>query len=195
MHVAMSAILLSSAAGTLLAQSSSSSTSSPVQGNAASFGAPVSVARTTKAVNYRRASGSLKVELQGTELMPGASAEVKVENKNNRMEIELKFAGLEDTTKFGLEYLAYVLWAVSPQGRAENLGEVAAKKGPAKLQGRTHFAALRDVLSAGAVFRGHAAWQHGRSRKYASRQRSGGEHHRHLRIAWPWRLFLVQHEN
>src|SRR5262249_54059956 len=112
MHVAMSAILLSSAAGTLLAQSSSSSTSSPVQGNAASFGAPVSVARTTKAVNYRRASGSLKVELQGTELMPGASAEVKVENKNNRMEIELKFAGLEDTTKFGLEYLAYVLWAV-----------------------------------------------------------------------------------
>ncbi|HKE07179.1 MAG TPA: OmpA family protein [Candidatus Acidoferrum sp.] len=152
MHVAMSAILLSSAAGTLLAQSSSSSASSPVRGNAASFGAPVSVARTTKAVNYRRASGSLKVELQGTELMPGASAEVKVENKNNRMEIELKFAGLEDTTKFGLEYLAYVLWAVSPQGRAENLGEVAAKKGTANVKAVTDMQTFAMIVTAEPYF-------------------------------------------
>ncbi len=42
------------------------------------------------------------------------------------MEIEAKFQGFEDATKFGLEYLTYVLWAVSPQGRAVNLGEVAA---------------------------------------------------------------------
>jgi len=45
------------------------------------------------------------------------------------MEIEAKFEGLNDATKFGLEYLTYVLWAVSAQGsRPKNLGEVVAKK-------------------------------------------------------------------
>ncbi len=89
------------------------------------------VSRTTKAVNYRRANGFTKVDLQGTELLQGASAEVKVESKNNRMEIEAKFEGLNDATKFGLEYLTYILWAVSPQGRAENLGELTLKRAAA----------------------------------------------------------------
>ena len=38
-------------------------------------------------------------------------------------EIEAKFENLAEATQFGLEYLTYVLWAVSPQGRAVNLGE------------------------------------------------------------------------
>ena len=69
---------------------------------------PGSVARTAKAANYRRANGSMKTDLKGTELMQGASAEAKVESKNNRMEIEVKFTGVEDATKFGLEYFTYV---------------------------------------------------------------------------------------
>jgi outer membrane protein OmpA-like peptidoglycan-associated protein len=110
------------------------------------------VARTTKAVNYRRAGGSMKVELQGTELMPGASAEVKVENKNNRMEIELKFIGLEDATKFGLEYLSYVFWAVSPQGRAENLGEVIVKNGTAHVKAVTDMQTFGMIVTAEPYF-------------------------------------------
>jgi len=77
-------------------------------------------------VNYRRANGPQRVDLQGTELMQGANAEV-VESKSNRMEIEAKFEGLNDATKFGPGISHYVLWAVSAQGRAENLGEVVAK--------------------------------------------------------------------
>src|SRR5882757_5224769 len=81
-----------------------------------------SVARTTKAVNFRRAGGSTKLDFHGTELLPGAGGEAKVESKSNRIEIDAKFEGFEEATKFGLEYLTYVLWAVSPQGRAVNLG-------------------------------------------------------------------------
>jgi hypothetical protein len=48
-------------------------------------------------------------------------AKPRSKQKTN-IEIDARFQGLEDATKFGLEYLTYVLWAVSPQGRAVNLG-------------------------------------------------------------------------
>jgi outer membrane protein OmpA-like peptidoglycan-associated protein len=100
------------------------------QGGAASAaaGAPT-VSRTTKAVNYRRTGGSTKIDFQGTELMQGASGEARMDVKSNRIEIDARFDGLQEATKFGLEYLTYVLWAVSPQGRAVNLGEVVLKNG------------------------------------------------------------------
>jgi outer membrane protein OmpA-like peptidoglycan-associated protein len=103
-------------------------------------------------VNYRRANGSAKVNFQGTELMRGASGEAKVENKNKRMEIESKFTGLEDSTKFGLEYLTYVFWAVSPQGRAENLGEVAVKNGSAHLKAVTDMQTFGMIVTAEPYF-------------------------------------------
>jgi len=56
-----------------------------------------------------------------------AGGEARVQNKGNRTEIEARFAGLDEATKFGLEYLTYVLWAVSPGGRAVNLGNSCSK--------------------------------------------------------------------
>jgi outer membrane protein OmpA-like peptidoglycan-associated protein len=107
--------------------------------------AAATVSRTTKAVNYRRAGGSAKIDFQGTELMPSASGEARVESKSNRIEIDAKFDRLEEATKFGLEYLTYVLWAVSPQGRAVNLGEVALKNGSG------HVKAITDLQTFGMI--------------------------------------------
>lgn len=104
-----------------------------------------SVSRTTKAVNYRRVGGSTRIEFRGTELMQQASGEAKVENRGNRIEIDARFESLEDATKFGLEYLTYVLWAISPQGRAVNLGEVELKSGAA------HVKAITDMQTFGMV--------------------------------------------
>jgi len=104
-----------------------------------------SVSRTTKAVNFRRAGGSTKLDFQGTELLQGASGEAKVESKSNRIEIDAKFESLEEATKFGLEYLTYVLWAVSPQGRAVNLGEVALSHGSG------HVKAISDMQTFGMI--------------------------------------------
>ena len=87
------------------------------------YGANV-VSRTTRAVKYAHRSGSTKIDFQGTNLMPGASGVAEVESKRGAMEIEAKFQGLDKPTSFGTEYLTYVMWAISPEGRPVNVGEV-----------------------------------------------------------------------
>jgi outer membrane protein OmpA-like peptidoglycan-associated protein len=82
------------------------------------------VSREVRAVNYRHRSGATKVDFLGTSLMPQAKGEAKVESKKGYIEIEVEFQDLQNPTTFGNEYLTYILWAVSPEGRAMNLGEV-----------------------------------------------------------------------
>jgi len=64
------------------------------------------------------------INFQGTNLMPAAAGEAKVESKRGALEIEAVFTGLDKPTSFGNEYLTYVLWAISPEGRPVNIGEV-----------------------------------------------------------------------
>jgi outer membrane protein OmpA-like peptidoglycan-associated protein len=82
------------------------------------------VSRTAQAVNYRHRSGGTKIDFQGTDLMRGARGEATVNSKRGRLEVEVEFSDLERPTAFGNEYLTYVLWAISPEGRSMNLGEV-----------------------------------------------------------------------
>ena len=82
------------------------------------------VSRTTQAVSYKHRSGATKIDFQGTELMSGAAGQAKVESKRGALEIEVEFSGLDKPTSFGPEYLTYVLWAISPEGRPVNIGEV-----------------------------------------------------------------------
>ena len=82
------------------------------------------VSRTVQAVNYRHRGGATKLNFAGTDLMPAANGEAKVESKKGYIEIEVEFGKLEKPTTFGSEYLTYVMWAISPEGRAVNLGEV-----------------------------------------------------------------------
>jgi outer membrane protein OmpA-like peptidoglycan-associated protein len=110
------------------------------------------ISHTTKAMNYRRAGGAAKVSFQGTKLMPTAAGEAKVEAKNNRMEIEAKFYRLDDATKFGLQYLTYVFWAVSPQGRAENLGEITLKNGETEIKADTDMQTFGMIVTAEPYF-------------------------------------------
>ena len=110
------------------------------------------VQHTTKAINYRRAGSNLKIAFQGTPLMSAASGEAEVRNKGNRIEITAKFAGLDEATKFGLEYLTYVLWAVSPQGRAENLGELSLKNGSGEVKAITDMQTFGMIVTAEPYF-------------------------------------------
>jgi outer membrane protein OmpA-like peptidoglycan-associated protein len=82
------------------------------------------VSRSVDAVNYRHRSGATKLDFAGTELMTSANGEAKVNSKRGSIEIEAEFGNLQNPTTFGTEYLTYVLWAISPEGRAVNLGEV-----------------------------------------------------------------------
>ena len=67
---------------------------------------------------------STKVDFAGTDLMPSANGEAEVNSKRGAIEIDAEFGDLQKPTAFGNEYLTYILWAISPEGRAVNLGEV-----------------------------------------------------------------------
>jgi outer membrane protein OmpA-like peptidoglycan-associated protein len=82
------------------------------------------VSRSVQAVNYKHRSGASKLDFAGTDLMPSANGEAEVNSKRGAIEIEAEFGNLQKPTTFGNEYLTYVLWAISPEGRAVNLGEV-----------------------------------------------------------------------
>jgi outer membrane protein OmpA-like peptidoglycan-associated protein len=82
------------------------------------------VSRSVQAVNYKHRSGASKLDFAGTDLMPGANGQAKVESKKGYIEIEVEFANLQSPKTFGNEYLTYILWAISPEGRAVNLGEI-----------------------------------------------------------------------
>ena len=82
------------------------------------------VSRSVQAVNYQHRSGSSKLDFAGTSLMPSADGQASVNSKRGSIEVVAEFGGLQKPTIFGNEYLTYVLWAISPEGRAVNLGEV-----------------------------------------------------------------------
>jgi len=82
------------------------------------------VSRSVQAVNYEHRSGASRLDFAGTNLMPSANGEAKVNSRRGSIEIDAEFGNLQEPTTFGGEYLTYILWAISPEGRAVNLGEV-----------------------------------------------------------------------
>jgi outer membrane protein OmpA-like peptidoglycan-associated protein len=93
------------------------------------------VSRSVQAVNYKHRSGSSKLDFAGTDSMASGNGVAEVNSKRGSIEIDAEFGNLGKPTTFGNEYLTYVLWAISPEGRAVNLGEV--------LVGENHRSKLR----------------------------------------------------
>ena len=110
------------------------------------------IARTAKAINYRHRSGATKIDFAGTSLMPKARGEAKVESKQGYIEIEVEFDDLTPANKNGAEYLTYVLWAISPEGRTANLGEVLLNGTKSKLNVTTELQAFGLVVTAEPYF-------------------------------------------
>jgi hypothetical protein len=81
------------------------------------------VARTMRAINYNHRSGPTRIDFRGTALLPEARGEASVESKQGVIKIDARMSKLQSATKFGPEYLTYVMWAITPGGRATNIGE------------------------------------------------------------------------
>ncbi len=108
----------------VVAQTNAQTTVEVERGGAAPTFRIIVVSRTVQAVNYQYRHGSSKVDFAGTALMPSAKGEANVNSKKGSYEITAEFGNLQQPETFGNEYLTYVLWAISPEGRAVNLGEV-----------------------------------------------------------------------
>lgn len=116
-------------------------------GEAPIFRASVT-ARTATAINYQHRSGATKIDFRGTELLPASHGEAKVESKQGYIEIEVEFRNLQPANKFGSEYLTYVLWAITPEGRTSNLGEILLNGTSSKLDVTTELQVFGLVVTA-----------------------------------------------
>ncbi|MEX2261781.1 MAG: OmpA family protein [Bryobacteraceae bacterium] len=110
------------------------------------------VARTTKAINYHHRSGSTKIDFRGTPLLPEARGEAKVESKQGVIKIEADMEKLQPATKFGPEYLTYVMWAITPEGRATNIGEVLLDGHKSELNATTDLQSFGLIVTAEPYF-------------------------------------------
>lgn len=109
-------------------------------------------ARTTKAINYGHMNGATKIDFRGTVLQPLAKGEAKVEGKGRALRVSAKFEKLESAQKFGAQFLTYVLWAISPEGRADNMGEIVLSGGKGKLESTAQLQAFAMIVTAEPYF-------------------------------------------
>jgi len=145
-----------------LAAAQSAQAPSPVQlstGNAAQTGTgsmPIYrvtvVARTMKAINYNHRSGATKIDFRGTALLPDARGEASVESKQGVIKIDARMEKLQPATDYGSEYLTYVMWAITPEGRATNVGEVLLNGDKSKLDATTDLQSFGLIVTAEPYF-------------------------------------------
>ncbi len=82
------------------------------------------VGRDIPAINYFHRSGSTKIGFDGTPLLPAAKGSATVESNKGQISINAHFEGLKPANGYGVEYLTYVLWAITTDGHPQALGEV-----------------------------------------------------------------------
>ncbi len=104
--------------------------------------------RTIKSINYHHRQGSTTVDFVGTALMNMAKGEAKVDSKTGATKIDVRFDKLGPAQVHGEEFLTYVLWAITPEGRAQNLGEVMVEGDDARLQTGTELQAFGMIVTA-----------------------------------------------
>jgi len=110
------------------------------------------VSRTTKAINYHHRSGATNIGFRGTELLPEARGEARVESRQGVIKIDASMDKLEPARRFGPEYLTYVMWAITPEGRATNIGEVLLNGRHSKLNATTELQAFGLIVTAEPYF-------------------------------------------
>jgi outer membrane protein OmpA-like peptidoglycan-associated protein len=110
-------------------------------------------ARNAKAVNYRHRGGSTTVDFRGTSLMPTITGKAKIDGKEGRLAIEVELNHVQRPLTLGGQYLTYVLWAVTPEGRAVNLGEVLpGDNGKSRMNVTTDLQAFGLIVTAEPYF-------------------------------------------
>jgi outer membrane protein OmpA-like peptidoglycan-associated protein len=110
------------------------------------------VSRTAKAINYHHRTGTTHIDFRGTELMPAARGEAKVESQMGSTKVETYLNHMTPPAQFGPEYMTYVLWGITPEGRATNLGEVVLEGDHAKLLSTTDLQTFGLLVTAEPYF-------------------------------------------
>jgi outer membrane protein OmpA-like peptidoglycan-associated protein len=110
------------------------------------------VSRTTKAINYHHRTGTTQIDFRGTELMPTARGEARVDSQMGSTKVETTLNHMTPASQFGPEYMTYVLWGITPEGRTTNLGEVVLQGDHAKLLSTTDLQSFGLIVTAEPYF-------------------------------------------
>jgi outer membrane protein OmpA-like peptidoglycan-associated protein len=139
--------------GSMMQTTPSTMTQSGTQDNVPLYKIQV-VGRDIPAINYFHRNGATKIGFQGTSLLPAAKGTAKVEARAGRTSIDASMEGLTPANGFGPEYLTYVLWAITPEGRPVNLGEVlpTGSKDKNQIQVTTNLQAFGLIVTAEPYF-------------------------------------------
>jgi outer membrane protein OmpA-like peptidoglycan-associated protein len=138
--------------GALLTVCAFAAAQSPQAPNPVQQSAVRMVERTTKAIDYNHRGESTKIDFRGTSLLPEARGEASVESKQGAIGIDVHIKGLWPAAKFGPEYLTYVMWAITPEGRATNVGELLLDRGKTKLDATTKLQSFGLIVTAEPYF-------------------------------------------
>jgi outer membrane protein OmpA-like peptidoglycan-associated protein len=142
--------------GTLLAQVPNPTQSQAQPANDTGMPTPIFrisvVARTTKAINYHHRTGTTHIDFRGTALMPAARGEASVDSRLGSTKIETRLDHMTAASQFGPEYMTYVLWAITPEGRATNLGEVVLEGNHASLLSTSDLQSFGLIVTAEPYF-------------------------------------------
>src|SRR6202050_399299 len=148
----LSAIRLFALGSLLTAGLSAQAPEPPVNGEGQPIFRVTVVERTTNAVSYRHRSGWTKVDLRGTPLAPDATGHADVNSRPGYIEVKTEMHKLLPASQYGPEYLTYVLWAITPEGRSKNLGEVVLDGGGSHLDVTTDLQAFALIVTAEPYF-------------------------------------------
>src|SRR5271170_837292 len=121
------------------------------QGNQSIYNVTV-VGKTVTAVSYQHRSGSTMIGFQGTPLLPLAKGNAKVDSKQGSIVVSASFKNMQPAQKFGQEYLTYVLWAITPEGKPNNLGELLLDGDNSKLTATTNLQTFGMIVTAEPYF-------------------------------------------
>lgn len=110
------------------------------------------VQRDLDAVNYLHRSGTTTIGFKGTALMPLAKGSARVTSLRGGIQVQAKFEGLQPASTFGPEYMTYVLWAITPDGRPNNLGEVVLNGNKSSIDVTTALQSFGLVVTAEPYF-------------------------------------------
>jgi outer membrane protein OmpA-like peptidoglycan-associated protein len=110
------------------------------------------VSKSVTAINYEHRNGSTMVDFTGTPLLPLASGQATVNSKQGSITISASFKKLQPAQTFGKEYLTYVLWAITPEGKPSNLGEILLNGTNSKLYATTNLQSFGMIVTAEPYF-------------------------------------------
>src|SRR5271163_1097145 len=145
-------LAVSIAALVILCAAGAQQQSAPAQqGNQSIYNVTV-VGKTVTAVSYQHRSGSTMIGFQGTPLLPLAKGDAKVDSKQGSIVVSASFRNMQAAQKFGKEYLTYVLWAITPEGKPNNLGELLLDGDKSKLTATTNLQTFGMIVTAEPYF-------------------------------------------